>query len=67
MLNEKLFRARIVAEGMSTEDVAKVIGCNVGTLYRKLNGTSDFTRNEIQLFKAAFHLSAEEVEQIFFA
>ena len=32
-----------------------------------MSGISDFTRNEIQLIKAALNLSNEEVENIFFA
>lgn len=67
MFNRNLFRAKLVERGVTTEMAAKIIGCNVTTLYRKLNGDSDFTRNEIQLFRKEFNLSAQEIESIFFA
>lgn len=48
-------------------DVASAIGINEATLYRKVNGTSDFTRNEIQIIKQFLDLTSDEVESIFFA
>ena len=49
------------------ERVASFLGVNLATLYRKMSGQSDFTRNEIQLFKCEMHLSTDDVEKIFFA
>lgn len=67
MFNRDLFRAKIVANGKTMKDAATAIGCSEASLSRKVNGTSDFTRNEIQLFREAFGLSSEEVSLIFFA
>ena len=67
MFNRDLFRAKIVERGKTMRDVAVAIGCSEATLSRKVNGISDFTRNEIQLFRQSFCLSSEEVEHIFFA
>lgn len=67
MFNRDLFRAKIVANGKTMKDAATAIGCSEASLSRKVNGTSDFTRNEIQLFRKAFGLSSEEVSLIFFA
>ena len=39
---------------------------NPATLSRKMNGESDFTRNEIQLFRSKLGLSAREIDYIFF-
>jgi hypothetical protein len=36
------------------------------TFYRKKTGVSDFTREEIKRIKEVLHLSAEEVDAIFF-
>ena len=49
------------------EAVAQVLGRNEVTVYRKLSGKSDFTRNEIQLLRTAFNMTAQDVESIFFA
>lgn len=67
MFNKRLFRAKMAEFGYTTKAVAVIIGCNEATLYRKIGGESDFTRNEIQLLKKAFNLSAIETEAIFFA
>lgn len=67
MFNKNLFKAKLVEHGYSVKDVADMLGCNQATLYRKINGTSDFDRNDIQLIKLTFNLSPEEVNNIFFA
>lgn len=67
MFNRDLFRAKVVERGKTMRDAATAIGCSEATLSRKVNGLSDFTRNEIQLFRQSFGLSPEEVEHIFFA
>ncbi|WP_395151758.1 hypothetical protein [uncultured Allofournierella sp.] len=67
MFKRNLFKAKLAEFNMTTEMAARIIGCNVTTLYRKLNGESDFTRNEIQLFRKKLNLTAQEIESIFFA
>lgn len=67
MFRLNLFKAKLVEKGVSTRDMASIIGCNEATLYRKMNGVSDFTRNEIQLIKQALSLTSADVEDIFFA
>ena len=52
---------------MSTRDIARILGINEATLYRKISGESDFTRNEIQLFRQALGLTSCEIDAIFFA
>lgn len=50
-------------------DVAKALGYKRpadATLSRKMNGESDFTRSEIQLFRSELGLSAKEIDYIFF-
>ena len=59
MFNRDLFRSKIIAAGKAIKDAAAVMGCNEATLYRKMAGESDFTRNEIQLFKQAFGLTSQ--------
>lgn len=67
MFNKNLFKAKYVEHNMKASDVAIILGINPATLARKVSGESDFTRNEIQLFRAAFNLTAKEVDAIFFA
>lgn len=67
MFNSNLFKARLVELGLSVEDVANAIGCNKATLYRKIKGESDFTRNEIQLIRQKLRMTSDDVERIFFA
>ncbi len=67
MFQLNLFNAKLAACEVSKAEIALVIGCNESTLYRKLSGKSDFTRNEIQMIRQKLNLSAEEIESIFFA
>lgn len=67
MFNRDLFRAKCVEHGMNTYDAARIMGINPATLSRKMGGKSDFTRNEIQLFRAALHLTPQETDAIFFS
>lgn len=65
MFQLNLFNAKLAACEVSKAEIALVIGCNESTLYRKLSGKSDFTRNEIQMIRQKLNLSAEEIESIF--
>jgi len=65
-MNKNLLKYHIAENNMSLEQFSKVLGINVSTLSRKLNGESDFTRNEIVLIKIALKLSAEDIDTIFF-
>ncbi len=65
MFDEKKFRAALVLKGISLSEVAKAMGINVVTLYRKMSGESDFYRNEIQKFCELTGI--ENPSDIFFA
>ena len=67
MFDRKKFHGRVVAEGYTLAEVAAKIGMNPATLYRKMSGESDFTREEIQKLRAVLRLSADETDVIFFA
>ena len=67
MFKLNLFNAKLAECGVTKGEIAKTIGCNEATLYRKLNGKSDFTRNEIQMIRQKLNMSANEVDTIFFA
>lgn len=61
------FNALIAKHGQTKEDVAAIIGVNPATLYRKISGVSDFTRREIQTISRAYSLTADDINNIFFA
>lgn len=65
-MNSKKLRIKLLEKDKTLEDLANYIGCNITTLYRKLNGGSDFSRAEVQLIAAFLDLSALEVNTIFF-
>ena len=67
MFKVNLFKAKLAEKGVTLRKIASVMGCNEATLYRKMYGQSDFTRNEIQLIRKKLELTNEEVEHIFFA
>lgn len=66
VLDKRLFKARALLAELSMDDMAKALEINATTLYRKLNGRSDFTRSEIQTLRTLLKLDAKEVEDIFF-
>lgn len=48
MFNKKAFRDLVTLRGKTYHDVAEYLDIDDSTLYRKMNGSSDFTRKEIQ-------------------
>ncbi|SCG82676.1 hypothetical protein DW1_1103 [Proteiniborus sp. DW1] len=67
MFDRNKFRAKIIENGLTTEQVAEKLNINVVTLYRKMNGVSDFTRNEVQQLKEILNLDVHTAYAIFFA
>lgn len=65
-MNSKKLKIKLLEQDRTLEDLANYIGCNITTLYRKLNGDSDFSRTEVQLIAAFLSLSASDVNTIFF-
>ncbi len=65
MLDKNKFKGIVYARGKTLRGVANYLGINAATLYRKLNGESDFYREEIQ--KLCIYLEIENPSEIFFA
>jgi len=65
MLNKNKLKAKVIENGLTMEKVAKALDINVTTLYRKINGTSDFTRSEMHKIKDLLNLSDKEAIDIF--
>ena len=66
-MNKEYLRYICSTQGKTFEDLAKSLGINLSTFYRKLSGESDFTRNEIKIVRSELGLSIEDVDRIFFA
>lgn len=65
-MNSKKLKIKLLENDKTLDDLANYIGCNIVTLYRKLNGESDFLRSEVQLIATFLSLSAADVNAIFF-
>lgn len=65
MFNKRKFKAQIALKGQTIRSVAKHLGIDDATLYRKMNGESDFFRAEIQALCDL--LEIENPSEIFFA
>lgn len=66
MFSKKEFEIALLKYEKSKDDIAKILNVNLATLYRKMNGSSDFYRDEIQAISDYLNLSLDEKESIFF-
>ena len=62
LLKSEMVKNRINAESMSDK-----LGINLTTFYRKLNGESEFNRQEMGIMKNVLCLSNDDMDSIFFA
>lgn len=67
MFNADKLRGVMAEKRFSAERMARVLGINPTTMYRKMAGTSEFTRSEIQLISSSLELSTSDIQAIFFA
>ena len=59
--------AEIVRQSSDVATLAKEMGIDKVTLYRKMDGTSDFYLNEIEKIRSILKLNDEDTLKIFFA
>ena len=62
-----LLKGKIVANGMNVEQLAKSIGINRASMYRKLNNADKITIGEAMRMKEALSMTTEEASEIFLA
>lgn len=65
MFNKLKFKATVIEKGKTMSELAQYLGINESTLYRKINGISEFSRDEIQ--KICCFLELESPVENFFA
>ena len=64
MFDRARFQQELKDKGISMQTVAEAMGVDRSTLYRKVNGESDFTLREVQACMTFF--SDEELKRVFF-
>lgn len=65
-MNANKFKYFVAERGMTLNELASKIGMNNSTLYRKMNGISDFKRNEILECAKILKITEDELLDIFF-
>lgn len=63
MFDEAMFREAIKNSGKTLQDIADLLNINLTTLYRKMNGESDFYRSEMEILQKTLKL--KNAEKIF--
>lgn len=67
MINVNKLKGKIVEKGMTVKTLAREIGVDQSTLYRKLkNNGDDITIKEANLIMKSLNLTIEEANIIFF-
>ena len=68
-MNKNMFISKMKLFGDRQEDLANALGISLSRLNAKINETdgAEFTQSEITAIKFRYHLTAEEVDAIFFA
>ena len=66
-MKEKEMRAAMARAGMSSKLMAERLGISSTAFYNKLTGRTEFKNSEIRTVAKLLSLSAEEMENIFFA
>lgn len=67
MTNTAKLKAKIVEKGMVQEEIAQALGMTIATFNYKVNNKSEFKASEIKKLGEILHITAEEVNIIFFA
>ncbi len=67
MVDTKALRCAMINRECSARELALVIGISPSALYRRFNGTVDFTLGEVLKCVARLKLTSQERDRIFFA
>ena len=68
MFDELAFRERMTEMGVTISDIAKTLGVNESTVFRKISANGRFTRDEImKLCKLLKIKTRKDLNRIFFA
>jgi DNA-binding phage protein len=67
MFDHKRFKAAMIIAEKTIDDIARELGVDKSTIYRKISSDGNFTREEMNKLIPLLNLSNEEVKEIFFA
>ncbi len=67
MFDERLFRSKVVLNGLTLNKLADLMGINEATLHGKLKRHGAFSRDEIDSIRRILELSDDDIMAIFFA
>lgn len=67
MVNVQKLRGKMVEQSITAEMLAKALGINKASLYRRFAEPGKITVNEVYRIKEELSLTTQEVESIFFA
>lgn len=65
-MNINLLKSQIALKGKKITDIARILSISKTAIYRKLNGDSDFTRQEIFKIIEYLGIDTELAMKIFF-
>ena len=65
-MNQTEFKVAQIRSGLTIEEIARYLGINPVTVYRKSNGESEFTLSELITLKKILNLTSSDVDRIFF-
>ena len=65
-MNSRLLKATIVKNGDTQEKLAEAMGLQTSGLNMRINGHTEFRRNEINFIKNRYGLTSDEIDSIFF-
>ena len=66
-MNTNVLRAQLALHSKKISDLSKAMGISKSALYRRMNGTASFNREEIQSIIQFLNLPNEMAISIFFA
>lgn len=67
-MNENLFKSFLTKYGDTQKSLALALGISLSNLNAKIRGNgASFRQNEIQAIKERYHMTAEDVDAVFFA
>lgn len=66
-MNTNMLKGKMVENGDTQAQLAQAIGICASNLNDKINGKASFRQDEIAIIKNRYHLTAVEVDAIFFS
>lgn len=63
----ELLKSQMVKNKINAESMSNALGINIVTFYRKLNGESEFNRQEMGIIRNVLCLNKDDMDSIFFA